>query len=288
MSHSVKNVCNGIYVYQNVFSNIDEIYEVVKKSSAEDAQPSFIPAWSDWIGNWEGKSSKIFPFSLNHLAEGKEEKAMKDLADAFLYVYNDYIKNNRYTDHSMFEVKDFDYNTSKEVAIEKEVSLLMYKSNQPEHKLGSKAMNYHTDTNHSDLDSPYDKKLITITAYLNDNYDGGEISFFDQSTNSIYNYKPKRGDVTIFPSHRPYYHGVLPFSGNDRYLVRMFMVYVSAGTKDWHKGELEYGKEKWEKMNQEKIAQGYRDSENTAYMSGDTDIHPKAIVFSPSNTVWVE
>jgi hypothetical protein len=287
MSYSVKNICSGVYVYENAFANVDEVYQILKNSSLDESENSFIPKWSDWVGNWEGKASKVFPFSIKESTTDKEEKVMKILADSFISVYDDYIKNNRYTDNSIFQISDFDPNTSSEVAIEKEVSLLMYKGDQPDSKAGSRAMDYHTDTNHSDMDAPNYKKLITVTFYLNDNYEGGEISFFDQSKNKIYNYKPKAGDVTVFPSHRPYYHGVLPFYGNDRYLVRMFMVYASKGTEAWHNGVEEYGEDTWKSMNMSKIVEGYRNSENTAYMSGDNNIHPKAIVFSPDTIEWI-
>jgi molybdopterin converting factor small subunit len=76
--------------------------------------------------------------------------------------------------------------------------------------------------------------------YLNDDYEGGEIEFrlFDglyhemktEDSNFIdlknnktiegFNYKPKAGDIVIFPSDIPYYHGIKKIVKGNKLLIR--------------------------------------------------------------------
>jgi predicted 2-oxoglutarate/Fe(II)-dependent dioxygenase YbiX len=124
-----------------------------------------------------------------------------------------------------------------------------------DHKNGKPglAMDYHTDTHEFDSDSPGEKFIVTATMYLNDDYDGGEVSFLDESSGSVTDYKPKAGDITVFPSGAPYYHGIKPIFGNERYLLRMFWLYNFVGTQEWHKNKIKYGEELWQKMEDERI-----------------------------------
>ena len=55
---------------------------------------------------------------------------------------------------------------------------------------------------HKDQPVDYDIGLLNICMYLNDDYDGGEIGF---DYIDIPDYKPKRGDVMVFPGHFDHY-----------------------------------------------------------------------------------
>ena len=119
------------------------------------------------------------------------------------------------------------------------------------------AMEYHTDTHEFDLESPGNKFIITVTMYLNDDYEGGEISFLDEVNNKIINYKPEKGDITIFPSGSPYYHGVTKIFKNERYLLRMFWFWNYEGSNDWHLNKNKYGEEKWKIIEKKRIEKEY-------------------------------
>jgi hypothetical protein len=58
-------------------------------------------------------------------------------------------------------------------------------------------------------------RTVSVSAYLNDDYDGGEIEFplFGIS------HKPEAGDIVVFSSSFPYVHRVLPTSNGTRYAV---------------------------------------------------------------------
>ena len=58
-------------------------------------------------------------------------------------------------------------------------------------------------------------RTLSCSLILNDDYDGGEMSFFDGEV------KPdlKRGDLVIFPSSFTYPHEVLPVKSGTRYSI---------------------------------------------------------------------
>jgi hypothetical protein len=81
--------------------------------------------------------------------------------------------------------------------------------------------------------------------YFNDDYEGGDIEYrlFDKhfthfriegdtmictDTNEIvpgFNYKPQAGDIIIFPSKLPYYHGVKKVTKGQKLFLRTFWSY---------------------------------------------------------------
>jgi hypothetical protein len=102
---------------------------------------------------------------------------------------------------------------------------------------------FHTDFYQGDEFEPGLKAEYTVTMYLNDDYEGGDIDFrlFDgretdlvvqdgevisknsdgSNVQSII-YKPQAGDIIIFPSRVPFYHGVRRVSTGTKYFARMF------------------------------------------------------------------
>ena len=113
------------------------------------------------------------------------------------------------------------------------------------------AMHYHTDFQQEKRDEPGFKPYITCTMYLNDDYEGGEIAFkilkSDGPSDNIV-YKPKAGDILVFPSDQPYYHGVHLTTKGQKYFVRSFWDYYFPGTAAWNEGLKTYGEEKWMEM----------------------------------------
>jgi hypothetical protein len=117
------------------------------------------------------------------------------------------------------------------------------------------AMHYHTDFQQEKREEPGFKPYITCTMYLNDDYEGGEIAFKilkdDKSIDEIV-YKPKAGDILVFPSDEPYYHGVGLTTNGQKYFVRSFWDYYFPGSPNWHAGLEKYGTETWAQMELER------------------------------------
>ena len=119
------------------------------------------------------------------------------------------------------------------------------------------AMVYHTDFPQAQADSAGPKAAVTCTMYLNDDYEGGEICFKvlkeDGKTYDYFEHKPKAGDILVFPSRAPYYHGVNKTKVGEKYFVRSFWHYKSEGTQEWRDNESKYGKDVWAEMEETRI-----------------------------------
>ena len=116
------------------------------------------------------------------------------------------------------------------------------------------AMNFHSDYVIREHSWPGEKFLITVTTYINDNYDGGEIVFMYDNTELTY--KPRAGDIIVFPSGNPvwpsgspYFHSVkTPLNGR-KYLLRSFLKYVDDSiSQEWVDGVNRYGEEEYKRM----------------------------------------
>lgn len=108
------------------------------------------------------------------------------------------------------------------------------------------ALPFHTDFHYQTESDPGLKPSITVTMYFNDDYEGGDIEYriFDKSFTSFriegenmldldnnesivpgFNYKPQAGDIIIFPSRLPYYHGVKKVTSGQKFFLRTFWMY---------------------------------------------------------------
>lgn len=61
----------------------------------------------------------------------------------------------------------------------------------------------------------YGKREVSLLAYLNDDYEGGEIHFPNQGLK----YKPKTGDMLLFPSNIDYLHAGLRVTKGTKYVA---------------------------------------------------------------------
>lgn len=113
------------------------------------------------------------------------------------------------------------------------------------------SMHYHTDFQREKADAPGLKYALTCTMYLNGDYEGGELSFKiknDAGEIDTIDFKPEQGDVVVFPSREPYFHGVRQIASGDRYFIRTFWLEEFEGTPEWLAGLAEHGPEKWAEM----------------------------------------
>ena len=116
------------------------------------------------------------------------------------------------------------------------------------------AMMYHTDYQRNIAYAPGEKFGITAVFYLNDDYDGGEVVYRFLNNDDIniveedYSYKPSKGDVVVFMSGHPHYHGVKSVKNGEKYMIRTYWKYDYPGHHLWLKLEEKYGKEQWLKM----------------------------------------
>ncbi len=134
------------------------------------------------------------------------------------------------------------------------------------------AMMYHTDFQTEFAYEPGLKFGITAVFYLNDNYAGGEIIFkiVDKDNPGItkkdYIYKPEEGDILVFPSTPPYYHGVKAVTEGNKYIIRNYWRYDYPGHPLWIKLQEKYGEDIWRDL-EEKRLKFNRNSDNMIMMN---------------------
>jgi len=257
-----------IIVYRDVFDNIEDIMSFLKETEEYKEKTGFIRPWGPWAGTWKGKSTEMENISFDYKDSDNEiDIRQKDIVNnihsVFINITNDYLSMYKKDPEWPSQVNYWDNFEDYPWINDRHIDFLKYNKDQEIEQLSSPlAMNYHTDYNYFDKERMGGHKLVTVTIYVNDDYEGGEISVYSPKTNKLYNYKPKAGDIVVFPSGIDYYHGVLPFYGNDRYLIRMFKSYFYKGSERWIENQNKYGEEIWHQMEEERLREVWMNGEN--------------------------
>ena len=76
---------------------------------------------------------------------------------------------------------------------------------------GSEGGEYKEHVDHFDLNP----RILSCSLILNDNYEGGNFSFFGGE----YIVKKKKGSAVVFPSNFCFPHAVVPVSNGDRHSI---------------------------------------------------------------------
>jgi len=181
------------------------------------------------------------------------------------------------------EINDVFYNATKEYVEANNVSIdnwifsgwniAKYEPRQNEINGGDYAMAFHTDYQREFAYNPGHKFAVTAVFYLNDNYSGGDVlfRFLDNDDVSVikeeYNYKPQAGDLVIFNSGHPHYHGVKIVSEGEKYIIRTYWRYDYPGHPLWKRLQEKYGEDIWKQMEDERLRYN-RNSDNIDIING--------------------
>jgi hypothetical protein len=267
---NVVEIYPKVFVYKNLFKDINKTYSTLKESSGEE--DGLFSPWTKWshFGEYLNPTFKDMPhvLTLNEVQSlvTKNEKqeiqknAILELLQNFYIATQDYILRN-----------NIDFDIEKTILTKSGEEVKEWKINGPSIARYKKdinepiAMTYHSDYIREPITSPGYKFTVTALAYFNDDYDGGEIDFIVDGEAVMY--KPEAGDYLVFPSGHPeiltkngsvYIHGVLPPTKTNKYLSRMYWMKYSTGDDEWFEKEKEFGKDVWANM-QEEIMQKFRD-----------------------------
>jgi hypothetical protein len=242
---------NGVVVYRNAVPNKEKIINFLKECDYwqdwYDVGKEIPLAANDNIFNyqtfptkeeWDSKvnSWNNAPF-FQRYPEAVQSLNWLALEEAFYNTTQDYV--------SLFPVEDipnwyrgganflrYDAKSEDEVTI---------KASGTE----KYALPFHTDFPYQVAHKEGVKPALTVTMYLNDDYEGGDIEYriYDKHfvnfriegeqmieidtghTIPGFNYKPKAGDIIIFPSKLPYYHGVKKITAGQKLFLRTFWMY---------------------------------------------------------------
>jgi hypothetical protein len=244
-----KELYPKIIVYKNMFSEIEKMNQVVINSEKSSSGKYYFKDWTRWavFGTYTQKKNQDELYENTEMYENEkflDEVILKASKNALAH-YKDYT-NLEMPEGCQFNAQSFSkYDTNVEV--EKSTDLVM---------------NYHTDFIISEKDMPGNKFLVTCTTYLNDDYEGGEVEYYING--DVIKYKPEKGDILMFPSGLPYYHGVKQVTKGNKYFVRNFVTYPFAGEEQWLKNQMFYGAYRWSKMEWERCER--ENSENMLWI----------------------
>jgi hypothetical protein len=251
-----------IVVYKNMFKDISKTYQTLLDSETVDSNDIF----TEW-SQWSSFGKYLNPVSKNIIWNEKDiEVDLSSLPDTSSKDQKDFIdeliKN--------FKTVSLDYSNKYNINLDQDsgwrwTAPVICKYDNIVDEDRKMTMRYHSDYIWEPIASPGYKFAITALVYFNDNYDGGEIDF--AVGKNLIKYKPSAGDFIVFPSGHPeiltenstvYLHGVMPVTGsNNKIFSRMFWQKYQPGSEEWHKKEKEYGKDQWEKM-QDDIMKDFR------------------------------
>lgn len=235
-----------IYVFHNALTNTDEFINDITGSE------EFVDPWHDWYTLGKQTLFKNYPGGITEQFPTLEQWQER---------YNSC--NNSLA----IKIANIFYETTKKFVEDNNILIPSWNHGSPticSHFAKSKdnllAMQYHTDFIMAKKENPGYKHWITCCIYINDDYDGGDLSFKifkDDGSYDLVNYKPKAGDAVIFPSASPYFHGVKKARNKEKYFIRMFWGYDSEGSPEWLANQEKYGKEAWESMEEKRTKHEY-------------------------------
>lgn len=257
-----------VVVYQNMFSEeqVKKILEVVQQSETYTAdinptapeesaindfhgdQPylendyDLIMKWMPWYTfGLRSKVSEKYVDPVHHEYNKEQydfrEKVKGIINDIFYDYANDYKDSQwpEFIDHWYID-QQFGFS---------EIEILKHYV-KPSHEY---AILFHTDRHEHRIDIAGGKQIITFTMYLNDDYTGGEVEFIDEAENKLISYKPKAGDVTVFPAGLPFWHAAKAVTkGNNKIFLRVFASWEHVGSQEYQDGVKKYGKEAYDKI----------------------------------------
>ena len=187
----MKELATGIVVFENVFLESIEYIDKIKEAGI-----SWKPAevLVDQNENKSGTNTKARDTDIIMLPhhESNESGILADFAKEFHKEMKACL--DQYTSHYAATIEKFE-----------NPQLLRYGKEQKFHD--------HID------DHPFFTRRISLTYYLNDEYEGGDVEFKRHGLR----FKANKNDLLIFPSNFMYNHEVHPVTDGLRYVVVQWM-----------------------------------------------------------------
>lgn len=246
-----------IHLYKGLLSDTNKLYNIMKKSESESEGKYHLRTWDKWsvFGTYsQEKTEQDEPGEPGQQYD--DEKYLSDkVKKAYKTAIDHYIENVKPNMPQGYHLASSSFSKYNKDVISFNQEL---------------AMNYHTDFIKSEADMPGNKFFITCTTYINDDYDGGSVEFYITDTGKKISYKPKAGEILVFPSEEPYYHGVKNIRNGEKFFIRNFIIYPFDGTKNWLENQKRQGAFNWMKKEFERCE--YENPRNMIYLYNDNVI----------------
>lgn len=222
----LEELYDKVYYYKNVIKNPKKLIELIE-STQSDNFSDFITPWEEW----SACSGEMYVYG-----EHKRIKCL-NMEQILKNCNSDIIEDAKYIFDEIFEgmnnvCKDYaeKVNDKSEIILMTDTAIKKY---MPGTFMGS-----HFDQQEGDKRLRY-----SLVMYLNDDYEGGELSFnvkdgvltstdnaaaenFDSPLNKdgrvMFHIKPEAGSVVIFPSNDPYSHTAHLIKSGNKYMVPSF------------------------------------------------------------------
>jgi Rps23 Pro-64 3,4-dihydroxylase Tpa1-like proline 4-hydroxylase len=193
-----KIYADRIYYYEKVLNSPSNIVDMLEQTDLELTDSDPITRWNIWETSEDGET-----YVFGNIKHTKANK-LNTGSDSSIYIYN-CLK-------SALEVAGKDYATKLNIEYVEPQPISISK-----YKTGS-FMGCHVDDYEQNDTAP----LMSAVLYLNDDYEGGELSFPDQKVLI----KPLAGSIVVFPSVEPFYHQSMPVLSGTKYMVPAFWVKI--------------------------------------------------------------
>lgn len=191
----MKLLAPSLHVYNNVFPNGKEFIDELNDAMNEDIRLNW--SWArtsgeDKSSNEQGmyRTNQEFPIG-HHLGNERLKALDTQVFEATTKLISQYSEQ-----YGIGDLNDEGYN------ILKYENGTMYKR-------------------HHDCGGQHKNRVVSMLLYLNDDYEGGHLEFphFDVS------YKPKAGDLVLFPSNYTFAHTAHPVTSGTKYAIVSWMAY---------------------------------------------------------------
>ena len=126
----------------------------------------------------------------NCLIKPLDKQFDEEISHIFIIAFKSYIKEFTYFDYIQGETTGLDH--------------VLY--------LGDKAQEY---KEHVDVSSVFEQRILTCSLILNDNYDGGDFTFFEGE----YKISKSACSAIVFPSNFCFPHAITPVTNGDRHVI---------------------------------------------------------------------
>lgn len=185
-----------IYYYKNVIDDPSFVVDQIEQMNSSLSTSDPISPWAPWVAV-DSEGSYVFgdikQTRESNLATGSSESVS---------VYNSLKLALTLAGKDYAQKQGIEYIEPRALSISK-------------YKTGAH-MGAHVD----DYGDKTTVPLMSAVLYLNDNYEGGELSFPDQEVVI----KPTPGSIVIFPSVEPFYHQSMPILSGNKYMVPAFWI----------------------------------------------------------------
>jgi predicted 2-oxoglutarate/Fe(II)-dependent dioxygenase YbiX len=191
-----KIFADKIFYYTDVISNPKELINLVEELDKVATSMDAISPWTPWISS--GDEDPYIFGSIKTTDESKLRTSSSKVNDVYFRLKT-----------AITEVGlDYARRFSMDYVEPRSLSLSKYRRGA---FMGPHVDHYGTE--------PY-TPLMSAVAYLNDDYEGGELEFQNQGITI----KPTAGSVVVFPSVEPFYHQSLPIISGIKYMSPIFWV----------------------------------------------------------------